>query len=128
METIESVVFKRYLSQQSKPKKEYIDASNYIDWAHIALNEAQRFIPIEEELPPEGVECLLQNEKWINEDYNPKGIRNGFLGGDGIWVSNYWCNYHDEYHTRTSDEDDESFSDPKAENQVPTHWRPYFRK
>ena len=55
-------------------------------------------------------------------DFNPKGIRIGFLDDVSGWISAYWCNYHDDYHTRTSDEDDKQFNDYKAENQVPTHW------
>ena len=76
----------------------------------------------EKNKPELGVEVLLYSEKWINEDYNPKGIRVGFWCDVQEWVSAYWCNYHDEYHTRTSCEDDEKFEDSKAENQIPTHW------
>lgn len=54
----------------------------------------------------------------------PQGIRIGFLDDLSGWTSAYWCNYHDEYHTRTSDEDDEQFEDYKAVNQIPTHWMP----
>lgn len=32
-------------------------------------------------LPPTGVEVLAYNSKWINEDFNPKGIRVGFRDG-----------------------------------------------
>ena len=88
---------------------------------------AQRWIPIPEELPPEdGQEILLKNEKWINEDYNTKGVRVGSYC-DEIWTSAYWCGHHDEYHTRTSDEDDDQFTDSLAINQIPTHWRPIER-
>jgi hypothetical protein len=80
------------------------------------------WIPLTEKEPPEGFEVLLYNKNWINEDWNPKGIRIGFLDGVVGWVSAYWCNYHDDYHTRTSDEDDKQFEDYKAENQIPTHW------
>jgi hypothetical protein len=90
--------------------------------------EAQRWIPIEEELPPEdGQDILLKNEKWINEDYNVNGVRIGCYG-DGKWMSASWCNNHDEYHTRTSEIDDETFTDSLAVNQIPTHWRPIERR
>jgi hypothetical protein len=71
--------------------------------------------------PEPGEEVLLYNEKWISDD-NPKGIRVGFWCDVQGWVSAYWCNYHDEYHTRVSSEDDVKFEDSKAENQIPTHW------
>lgn len=73
--------------------------------------------------PPEGIEVIFYNPKWINEDFNPKGTRVGFLNGDGNYISSYWCNYHDEYHTRISDEDNEQFELSKAEDQIPTHWQ-----
>lgn len=128
MKTIEDVAFQRYIDDQSLPKRKRMGIDCYIDWANLGAREAQRFIPLEEDLPPGGVEVLLQNDKWKNEDDNPEGIRSGFLVSDGTWVSSYWCNYHDEYHTRSSNEDDDQFEDSKAENQIPTHWRPYFRK
>lgn len=81
-------------------------------------------ISIEDDLPKKGVEVLLYNKNWINEDFTPQGIRIGFLDDLSGWTSAYWCNYHDEYHTRTSDEDDEQFEDYKAVNQIPTHWMP----
>jgi hypothetical protein len=84
----------------------------------------EQWINIKDELPESGIEVLLFNEKWINEDWNPKGMRIGFLDDVAGWVSSYWCNYHDEYHTRTTDEDDHQFEDFKAENQIPTHWMP----
>ena len=76
---------------------------------------------IDNENKPEG-EVLLFSEKWIHEDWNPKGIRIGFHDDVSGWVSAYWCNYHDDYHTRNSDEDNNQFEDFKAENQVPTHY------
>lgn len=82
-----------------------------------------KWINIEKQLPEEGKEVLLYNKKWVHEDFNPHGIRIGFLGGEG-WISAYYCNCHDEYMTRNSVEDDEEFEDSKAENQIPTHWCP----
>lgn len=75
------------------------------------------------ESPSEGTEVIGFSPGWIDEDFNPNGTRVCFLGGDG-WISAYWCNYHDEYHTRDSVEDNEQFADSKAENQIPTHWMP----
>jgi len=90
---------------------------------------AQEWIPVGQELPPiDGQELLLKNEKWVDEDYNKEGVRAGSYGEDGIWTSAYWCGIHDEYHTRTSEEDDHQFKDFLAINQIPTHWRPFTKK
>jgi len=80
------------------------------------------WISLDKQQPEEGFEVLLFNAKWKNEDWNPKGIRIGYKDGIGGWISAYWCNYHDDYHTRNSEEDDKTFTDFKAENQIPTHW------
>jgi len=101
--------------------------SSYKEWKQLGYDALLapvnvRWIPLTEKEPEEGFEVLLYNKNWINEDWNPKGVRVGYLGGVGGWISAYWCNYHDDYHTRTSDEDDKQFEDYKAENQVPTHW------
>jgi hypothetical protein len=47
----------------------------------------------------EGIEYLLYNEEWIDEDFNPEGTRIGFYNG-GEWLTAKWCDYHDEYHTK----------------------------
>lgn len=83
-----------------------------------------KWIDLKTEKPEVGQEVLLYNEKWIDEDFNPKGIRIGWFGDSSGWTSAYWCNYHDEYHTRDNADDNEQFTDSKAENQVPTHWMP----
>jgi len=89
---------------------------------------AESWISVTEELPKKGIEILLQNDHWINEDFNPKGERFGFLSDLG-WHSVYFCNNCDEYHTRVSFEDDPvHFEDFKGENQIPTKWRPINRK
>jgi len=51
MKSIEEVVFERYLSDQKLPKHQRIGINNYIDWANLGAREAQRWIPVEEELP-----------------------------------------------------------------------------
>lgn len=58
-----------------------------------------------EEKPPVGVEVLAFSPKWIDEDFNPKGIRIGFQNENdaGPFMSAEWCNYCDEWHTRDSD-------------------------
>jgi hypothetical protein len=86
---------------------------NKNNWIDISVNP-----------PIIGTEVLFFNEKWINEDWNPNGIRVGFLDDMNGYTSAYWCNYHDEYHTRISGEDNKNFEDSKGANQVPTHWLP----
>lgn len=127
METIEGVAFTRYVSDKLKPKHKRMDAANYIDWANFGAREAQRWISIDEEIPPEdGQDILLKSHRWIDEDYNVNGVRIGTYA-EGVWTSAYWCRQHDEYHTRTNQEDDSTFDDSSAENQIPTHWRPIER-
>lgn len=92
------------------------------DVNHVLAPFIAGWISIDKQLPESGIEVLLFNAKWKNEDFNPKGVRIGFKDDVGGWISTYWCNYHDEYHTRTTDEDDKQFADFKAENQIPTHW------
>jgi len=87
--------------------------------------ESKQFKPITDELPPLGVECLLQNDKWIHLDFNPKGIRIGYRCDLSGWVSAYFCSQHDCYMTRQADEDNDNFELSKAEDQIPTHWRHY---
>lgn len=82
----------------------------------------KRLIDVKKDIPVLGVEVILYNEKWKNEDYNPNGYRIGFLDDVSGWTSAYWCNHHDSYHTRTSDEDNNQFEDYKSETQIPTHW------
>ena len=86
---------------------------------------AQKWISIEDELPTGEDEVLLFNKKWINKDYNPKGVRIGFLGGDGF-ISAHWWNYQDCYMTVSKNEceNNPKFSDDIKNNTEPTHWRP----
>lgn len=53
---------------------------------------AQRWIPIEEEMPENGFEILLHSEEWITE-YNPNGVRIGFL--DNTEKRQFVCAYWD---------------------------------
>lgn len=89
-------------------------------------NDESEFIKIksEKDYPEKGTEVLLFKKSWINQDYNPRGVRIGYLDDVSGWVSAYWCNYHNAYHTRTSNEDNDQFEDFKSINQIPTHWKP----
>lgn len=83
-----------------------------------------KWIPItEDHLIPEGSEVLLFNEKWIDEDFNPNGVRIGFKCDLTNWTSAYYSSYKDCYFTRYADEDDNNFELSKAEDQIPTHFK-----
>ena len=73
--------------------------------------EKLRWIPVEEKLPENGDEIELQNNEWIN-DFNPKGIRNGYYDKckNPVFYSCFWNTDEECYDTST---------------QKPTHWR-YF--
>lgn len=51
MKTIEEVAFNRYISDQKLPEHKRMQPSCYIDWANLGAREAQRWIPVGEELP-----------------------------------------------------------------------------
>ena len=71
---------------------------------------AQRWIPVEEELPKNANEIILKNEKWITE-YNPNGTRMGYMDNERkkLFYSAYW------------DENGQCYS---MSEEQPTHWRP----
>lgn len=60
-----------------------------------------KWIDYEQSKPPVGIEVLAQSDKWIDEDFNIRGIRLGFQneGDDGYFISAKWNNYHDAYDT-----------------------------
>ena len=53
---------------------------------------------------------------------NNKGVRIGFVNEDGVFQSSEYSNYKDCYYNRNSEDDDSSFENLKASDQVPTHW------
>lgn len=79
------------------------------------------WIEINEENKPHGL-ILGFNEKWIDEDFNPEGVRLCHWCDLSGWVSSYWNNYHECYNTRTSDEDDEIYTLREAADQIPSHY------
>lgn len=66
-----------------------------------------------EEKPSEGEEVLAYHPSWIDEDFNPRGIRIGFWNGGDDFKSAHWWDYQDCYITISHcDCDDNSlFSD-----------------
>lgn len=71
-----------------------------------------QWIDITIEIPKIGVPVDLFNPEWIDEDFNPEGIREGCKTDmpDQPWVSCVWNSSYDEYNT--------------DEVSSPTHWRP----
>jgi hypothetical protein len=87
------------------------------------INNNNGWIKVDDMLPEEGIEVLCFNEAWINEDFNPKGIRIGFLNGSEWTTAHYW-NYQDTYMTISHSycDNDEEFSDEIRDNIDPTHY------
>ena len=81
-----------------------------LDLSKQLLEFAQRWIPVEEELPENANEIILKNEKWITE-YNPNGTRMGYMDNKRkkLFYSAYW------------DENGQCYS---MSEEQPTHWRP----
>lgn len=83
------------------------------------------YIDYNEQKPSDGVEVICFNPAWINEDFNPKGLRIGFKNDDDFVTAHYW-NYQDCYITISHSECDnnEAFSEQIKNNIEPTHWKP----
>ena len=82
--------------------------------ANLDSEPAERWIPCSERLP-DGIPVVIGfNPDWIDDDFNPKGVRECALYGDGTeWMTARWCDLHDQWHTTYEHE---------AE---PTHWMEY---
>lgn len=64
-------------------------------------------------LPDQGQRVLGYSRAWIDDDFNPEGVRECHRSGFDdclIWTSSYWDNYFDRFQT-----DDQT---------SPTHWKP----
>lgn len=88
--------------------------------AQIAVNFEEEVNPkwkeVKSQTPEEGIPVSGFNELWIDEDFNPKGIRECFVDDNGNWTYSKYCYQHDCYHTRTID----NFG---TEGYLPpTHW------
>lgn len=95
-----------------------------------------KWINYKEQKPPYGVEVLAYHHDWINEDFNPKGIRVGFLqdslaedSNDNPYdfVSAYWWNYQDCYMTISkvncnADENSKAFYQNHLDCIEPEYW------
>lgn len=71
------------------------------------------WIPVSVKPAEDEGEVLLYNKKWVDEDFNPKGIRIGYYNACSGWTSAYWLDEYDDYSTAESDIDN---------FHAPTHW------
>lgn len=78
----------------------------------------QDWIKIEEQLPEHGIEIDGFNSEWIDEDFNPNGVRPCFLNHDGDWTMAIWNNDQDCWDTVNHSE----LYYGKQE-LPPTHWK-----
>lgn len=97
--------------------------SVFVEGANFALNNM--YINYQEQKPPIGVEVIAYNHKWVDEDFNPNGIRIGFLSDDGF-TSAFWWDEQDCYETisKLHCEDDEDFFERHIDNTEPEFWFP----
>lgn len=103
------------------------DTRDYVlleDAINIVKNSS-RWRKVSEELPPEGEEVLFFHEDWIDEDFNPKGIRIGFYESDDYTTAKWWS-IQDCYMTISHSEcdDNPSFSDKTRNSIEPQRWKP----
>lgn len=75
--------------------------------------------------PQDGREVLGYSEAWVDEDFNPDGVRVCWIDEDGNWTSAKWDNDQDSYHTHSS------FwcGEHGGKHFEPTHWtnKPTFQ-
>lgn len=93
-------------------------------WAD--ANPSIEWINFEEEKPITGEEVLAFNKKWIDEDFNPRGIRVGFLRFDGF-ISAFWYDEQDCYETISKQhcESNKDFYANHIDNIEPEFWLPF---
>lgn len=72
----------------------------------------------------EGEEVLAYHPSWIDEDFNPRGIRIGFWNGGDDFKSAHWWDYQDCYITISHcDCDDNSLFSDRIKNSIePELW------
>ena len=73
--------------------------------------------------PVEGVEVIAFHHKWVSEEFNPRGIRIGFLTYDGF-ISAFWWDDQDTYLTISKNEvlSNPSFYESHLDNTEPEFW------
>ena len=73
--------------------------------------------------PPLGEEVIAYNKKWIDEDFNPKGTRVGFLSDNGF-ISAFWWDTQDDYIAIDKSKVDTNpfFFQRHVDNTEPEYW------
>lgn len=112
MKTIETLAAEKYHGQRELPAHKQIPAENFIDWAQFGAREAQRWIPVSEELPEEGLPCIVKNQA------DNKCIC--FMKSYGNSGSLGWFNY---WYDRSGEKINET-----PIRAIVTHWRYVERK
>lgn len=103
-------IIKRWdIDRGSSERNQYSTATGTdVDSILSAINSVDLWVKTSQEEPPINTIVLGFNKKWMNEDYNPEGVRQCFLYDDGAFVSTYWNNEHDCFETEMG--------------TPPTHW------
>ena len=98
-------------------------APAFLEGAEFALEN--RYINYQEQKPPFFVEAIAYHYKWIDEDFNPNGIRIGFLSDEGF-ISAYWWNEQDCYETisKLHCNSNNDFYKRHIDNTEPEFWLP----
>lgn len=92
------------------------------DWVRCVLCGAQMLLPCGADKCPE---CSSEGTlTWVDEDFNPKGIRIGFWNGGDDFKSAHWWDYQDCYITISHcDCDDNSLFSDRIKNSIePELW------
>lgn len=92
------------------------------DWVRCVLCGAQMLLPCGADKCPE---CSSEGTlTWVDEDFNPRGIRIGFWNGGDDFKSAHWWDYQDCYITISHcDCDDNSLFSDRIKNSIePELW------
>lgn len=85
---IDSVIFKKVSDVVAATEKISQKDSPELTW-----------IKYSDKKPETGIEVIAYNSKWVNKDFNPNGMRVGFVNGNGEFTSAYKWDYQDCYET-----------------------------
>lgn len=99
------------------------------EWYYWTLEQKEQykaeFVSVSE-VPIDEVNFVIGfNKAWIDEDFNPKGVRMGFMS-NGEFISAYWWDYQDDFIaiSKSICESNPDFFRNHIENTEPTHWAP----
>lgn len=95
---------------------------------NIELNINSPWISAKDNPIPQGPFVIAYNQKWVDEDFNPQGVRIGFQSDDGF-ISAYWWDEQDDFIAIAKwkwegDPEQESFFEHHLDNSEPTYWMP----